>query len=88
MFCKLRVNRAASILLFVRMFYGQQSIYMWQDSEATVHDILQGEGGEQGDPLMPALFSLGEHEALEAARARLQPDEILVAFLDDIYFIT
>ena len=31
-----------------------------------VHDILQGEGGEQGDPLMPALFALGQHEAPEA----------------------
>ena len=25
------------------------------------HSILQGEGGEQGDPLMPLLSSLGQH---------------------------
>ena len=28
--------------------------------------ISQGEGGEQGDPLMPLLFALGQHRALEA----------------------
>ena len=29
-----------------------------------VHTIPQGEGGEQGDPLMPLLFCLGQHPAL------------------------
>ena len=37
---------------------------------------------------MPALFSLGQHEALVAARSHLQPGELLVAFLDDIYLVT
>ena len=31
-----------------------------------------GEGGEQGDPLMPLLLSLGQHPALEAAQRRLR----------------
>ena len=26
-----------------------------------VLEVAQGEGGEQGDPLMPVLFSLGQH---------------------------
>ena len=30
--------------------------------------MTQAEGGEQGDPLMPAFFSLGQHQALQAAR--------------------
>ena len=51
-----------------------------------VHEIAQGEGGEQGDPLMPLLFSLGQHAALAAANARLQNGERLFAFLD-IYVI-
>ena len=38
-----------------------------------------------GDPLMPALFSLGQHQALQAAHAQLQAGETLYAFLDDIY---
>ena len=28
--------------------------------------VVQGEGGEQGDALMPLLFSLGQHGALVA----------------------
>ena len=31
-----------------------------------VHTIHQGEGGEQGDPLVPLLFSVGQHDALSA----------------------
>ena len=43
--------------------------------------IAQGEGGEQGDPLMPLLFSLGQHAALAAVNARLQDGERLFAYL-------
>ena len=50
----------------VRLFYGQPSRYLWEDESGNVHRIHQGEGGEQGDALMPLLFSLGQHSALEA----------------------
>ena len=53
-----------------------------------VHSIRQGEGGEQGDALMPLLFALGQHRALDAARDRLLPGERLFAFLDDIYAVS
>ena len=46
--------------------------------------IPQGEGGEQGDPLMPMLFSLGMHPAVVAAQERLRPAERIFAFLDDV----
>ena len=36
-------------LLFVLQFYGQPSSFFWEDEMGEVHDILQGEGGEQGD---------------------------------------
>ena len=49
----------APFLPFVRMFYGKDSTYVWYDDEGVPHEILQGEGGEQGDPLMPALCALG-----------------------------
>ena len=52
-----------------------------------MHTITQAEGGEQGDPLMPALFSLGAHPALQALQAQLQEDERLFAFLDDVYVV-
>ena len=57
----------APLLPFVRTFYGKDSTYAWYDDEGAPHEILQGEGGEegeQGDPLMPALYALGQHAAL------------------------
>ena len=69
---------------FVRLFYGSLSVYLWEDDMGETHEILQGEGGEQGDPLMPLLFSLGQHRALLAVNARLIEGESLFAFLDDL----
>ena len=43
------------LLPFVRMFCGQPSVFLWEDETGEVHHIQQGEGGEQGDPLMPLL---------------------------------
>ena len=51
------------------------------------HEIPQGGGGEQGDPLMPMLFALGQHRALEAVQRRLRDNEKLFAFLDDVYLV-
>ena len=47
------------LLPFVRLFYGSPSTFLWEDELGTVNFVPQGEGGEQGDPLMPLLFSLG-----------------------------
>ena len=58
-----------SIIPFVRSLYGQPSTYHWEDDSGEVHSIPQGEGGEQGDPLMPLLFCLGQHPALGAVSA-------------------
>ena len=80
-----RMEGGDALLPFVSQFYGSPSTYLWEDDEGVVHEISQGEGGEQGDALMPALFSLGQHSALEAIQARLRPSERLMAFLDDIY---
>ena len=44
---------------------GHPSTHLWEDEEGVVQMIRQGEGGEQGDPLMPALFAWGQHQALE-----------------------
>ena len=76
-----------SFLPFVLQFYGSPSSYLWEDSAGVVHKVWQGEGGEQGDALMPALFSLGQHDALVAIQRRLGLDERLLAFLDDIYAV-
>ena len=51
------------------------------------HRITQAEGGEQGDPLMPALFALAFAPALRDLHADLRPDEQALAFLDDAYIL-
>ena len=47
----------------------------------------QGEGGEQGDPLMPLLFALAVHNALDEVHQGLQSSEYLFAYLDDVYAV-
>ena len=73
---------------FVQMFHGSPSTYIWEDGEREEHTILQEEGSEQGDPLMPLLYSLGLHSALEATQEELTEDECLLAYLDDIYVVS
>ena len=49
--------------------------------------IRQHEGGEQGDPLLPLLFSLAIHNSLAEVKAQLAEGEFLFAFLDDVYIV-
>ena len=56
------------ILPFVRSIYARNSSCVWEDSYGVRHRIVQTEGGEQGDPLMPLLFSLGIHDSLRAVK--------------------
>ena len=81
-----QVEGGPATLPFVRMFYGTPSEYLWEDSDGEVHSFPQGEGGEQGDPMMPLLFSVGQHHALEVVSRSLREGEKVMAFLDDIYF--
>ena len=82
------VDGGSQALPFVSMFYGAPSQYLWEDSAGRVHTIRQGEGGEQGDAMMPLLFSLGQHSALLRVQERLHEGEVLLAFLDDICTVT
>ena len=50
-------------------------------------DCVQVEGGEQGDPLMPLLFSIGIQGALEEVSTQLLAGEQMCAFLDDVYVV-
>ena len=49
--------------------------------------MVQAEGGEQGDPLMPLMFSIGMQGALEEVTAALERGEQLCAFLDDVFLL-
>ena len=83
----LELPGARAMLPFLRLSYAKPSHYAWLDSEGQEHFVVQGEGGEQGDPLMPLLFSLGIHAALEKVQAELLEGELLFAYLDDIYAV-
>ena len=43
-------------LPFVVQFCGSPSTCLWEDEEGVNHEIPQGEGGEQGDSLVQAMF--------------------------------
>ena len=81
------VPEANRCLPFVNMFYAGPSQYIWHSATGEAHMISQAEGGEQGDPLMPALFSLGQRSALRTIQDQLLPNESLLAFLDDLYVV-
>ena len=74
----LSLPEASAMVPFVLLSYGQPSTYLWTDDAGVAHEVRQGEGGEQGDPLMPALHSLAQHGARERARAQLQLGETLI----------
>ena len=79
------MREVSAVLSFVRLSYGTPSRNSWWDEAGQRRTVTQAEGGEQGDPLMPYLFSIGIQGALEEVAATLQPGEQLCAFLDDIY---
>ena len=81
----LHMPKARAILTFVRLSYGSPSIYSWEDDVGTQRTVTQADGGEQGDPLMPLLFSIAIHTALEEAAAHLADGEQLCIFLDDVH---
>ena len=81
----LNTPSAHQMIPFVMLAYGQESCYLWRDSAGNTHEVRQGEGGEQGDPLMPMLYALGQYPALQHMASQLQANERIYAFLDDIY---
>ena len=76
------------LLPFVRATHAQPTEYLWEDAAGVRHTIRQAEGGEQGDPLMPLLFSLGIHDSLVEVHRNMQPGEHLLAFLDDVHVVS
>ena len=84
----LRLPTAHRLLPYVRMHHGTPSHHVWIDDAALPHDIRQGEGGEQGDPLMPALVCLAMHGPLHESAMRPCDGEFVAAYLDDIYLLT
>ena len=67
-----RMPKAWAILPFVRLSYGHPSTCSWWDQNGDRRAVSQAEGGEQGDPLMPLLFSIGIQGALEEVAGTLE----------------
>ena len=76
------------LLPLVSLLYGSESRFLRTDADGVTHTVCQAEGGEQDDPLMPALYALAQHDALVQADALLEPGERLFSFLDDLYVTT
>ena len=77
----------APLHAYAQQRYGGPSTYTWTDETGVSHCIRQAEGGEQGNPLMPALYSLAQHPALAALQPQLEDGEAVFAYLDDVYIL-
>ena len=75
------------LLPFVSQWYSGMTNYVWLDAAGQTHTVTQGDGGEQDDALMPALFCLALKRALQDIQRLLPAGCIVLAYLDDIYVI-
>ena len=73
------------LLPFVRTFCGRPTS-LWEDEVGDTQEIPQGEGSEQGDSLVPALYALGTQLSPHVDTS-LHEGEMLFAFLNDIYIL-
>ena len=68
---------------FVRQFYGTPSRYLWEDDEGVTHNIDQGEKAARG-PHDAVVVLSGATCGIVGSPASVE-DELIFAFLDDIY---
>ena len=78
-----RMLKARAILHFVRLSCASPSEYSWVDESGRSRTVQQAEGGEQGNTLMPFLFSVSIQDALEEVALSLHPREQF----DDMYLV-
>ena len=74
------------ILPLVRVPFASPSSYQWFTDDGECRTVTQAEGGEQGDLLVPLLFSSGKQGALEVAASLLLGGQ-LFAFLDYVCLV-
>ena len=94
------ISRNAMLEGLLRMEKGDQNpslreMFLWdsvnifvgrRDGSHPTHPPRGGRGSK-ATPLMPMLFALGKHPALAAAQERLRGNELLFAYLDDVYAV-
>ena len=83
-----RDSRLATLIPFVRQFYGQDSSYLFYDASGHAHEVLQAPGGRRGTrrPLDARVVS-GRHPPSTSCYSGRTPRRRapLCAFLDDAY---
>ena len=83
-----RMPAARALLPFVRLSCGRPSSYTWYDDAGEQRTVTQAEGGEQGDPLMPLLFSIGIQGVLGKKSPRIWwMASSCVRSWDDVYLL-
>ena len=65
-------------------FYGRPSRHLGTTPRAHATLFTKATVASKETPWRPALYALGQHDALLAAQADLQEGEFLAAFLDDL----
>ena len=80
----LEIDGGDQIMLFVRQLYGRPSTHLWEDEMGEVHEIAQGEGGEQR-PVDATSFQLGTARCSGCCERQVGRRRELFAYLDDIY---
>ena len=72
---------------FFKRGWSPPSSSTWVDANGTPHTLPQGEGGEQGEPLMPGLYPLAAYAALHELQACLRDGRAVFALFDDVYVV-
>lgn len=75
-----------SLYNLVATFYGKPT-WLFAASNDEVMALLSSNGVQQGDPLGPLLFSLAMHPVLLKAKASLDNEGIIKAYLDDMTIV-
>ena len=70
-----------------RQFFGAVSCCVWTDDAGADHDVLRAEGGQQGDPFMPAPYALTQHAALADVATALAPGDAVLALFDNTHIM-
>ena len=81
-----RMPKARAILPFVRLSHASPSEYSWVDDARRSRIVHQAKGGEQRDPLMPLLFSIGIQDALEEVARSLQASNCACTSMTCVFF--
>ena len=68
--------------------WGCKHLPFFNDTEGRGHSVVQAQGVEQGDPIMPGMYAVGARSTFMEMQLGLQEGEGLFAFLDNTYVVS